>query len=105
MPYRRFLPFNAAGALVWGTTVVLVGYYAGESFAVVERYVGRVAAIVIAVPGGRRPRRVADPAPAARVRRRLGLTASSAQLLILRTWAGVLVGLALLPKAQASMLP
>ena len=49
MPYRRFLPFNAAGAIVWGTTIVLIGYYAGESFAVVERYVGRVAAIVIAV--------------------------------------------------------
>ena len=29
MPYRRFLAFNAAGAVVWGTGFVLLGYLAG----------------------------------------------------------------------------
>jgi membrane-associated protein len=49
MSYGRFFAFNATGGIVWSATVVLIGYYAGESFAAVERYVGRVAAIVIAV--------------------------------------------------------
>lgn len=48
MPYRRFLAFNAAGGLLWSITVVLVGYFAGESYARIEKLVGRGAAIVIA---------------------------------------------------------
>ena len=32
MPYRRFLTFNAAGGLVWGVGVVLLGYLAGASY-------------------------------------------------------------------------
>ena len=49
MPYGRFLTFNAAGGIVWGMAVVLVGFFAGESFSTVEKYVGRVAAIALAV--------------------------------------------------------
>ncbi|MGV8979239.1 MAG: DedA family protein [Cellulomonas sp.] len=45
MPYRTFLPFNAAGGLVWGTVVVLVGYLAANSYAQVERVMGRDAAL------------------------------------------------------------
>jgi len=47
MPYRRFLAFNAAGGLVWGTGFVLLGFVAGDSYKAVERSVGRVAALVV----------------------------------------------------------
>jgi membrane-associated protein len=48
MRYRRFLAFNAAGGIVWGTGVVLLGYLAGNSYAAVERSVGRGAALAAA---------------------------------------------------------
>lgn len=48
MPYRRFLAFNAAGGLVWGVTVVTLGYLAGQSYAQVAATFGRVAALVVA---------------------------------------------------------
>ncbi len=31
MPYRTFLPWNVAGAVVWGPGFVLLGYAAGGS--------------------------------------------------------------------------
>ena len=46
MPYRRFLVFNALGGLAWGVTFTLVGYLAGNSYAVVEKTVGRAGALV-----------------------------------------------------------
>lgn len=46
MPYRRFLAFNAAGGLIWGVTVVTLGYLAGQSYAQVAATFGRVAALV-----------------------------------------------------------
>ncbi|WP_088317681.1 DedA family protein [Kineosporia sp. R_H_3] len=46
MPYRRFLVFNAVGGIVWGVTFTLVGYLAGNSYAVVEKTVGRAGALV-----------------------------------------------------------
>lgn len=46
MPYRRFLAFNAAGALVWGSGVVLLGFLAGNSLARVEQSLGRGTAVV-----------------------------------------------------------
>jgi len=49
MRYPRFLAFNAAGGIVWGTGVVLLGYLAGSSYAAVERTVGRGLAIALAV--------------------------------------------------------
>jgi len=49
MPYPRFLFFNAAGGLVWGVGVTLLGYFTGSSYAVVERALGRGSAILIAV--------------------------------------------------------
>lgn len=49
MPYPRFLAFNAAGGVVWGTGVVLVGYLAGNSYQTVEKTVGRSFAIAVAV--------------------------------------------------------
>jgi membrane-associated protein len=49
MPYRRFLAFNVAGGLFWGTGVVLLGYLAGNSYDAVERVAGRAAAVVLIV--------------------------------------------------------
>jgi membrane protein DedA with SNARE-associated domain len=49
MPYRVFLPFNAAGGALWGTAVVLIGYLAGASYEKVEKSFGTGAAVVVAV--------------------------------------------------------
>jgi membrane protein DedA with SNARE-associated domain len=49
MPYRRFLVWNAAGGLVWGTGVALAGYLAGDSYARVEQDLGRGSAALLAV--------------------------------------------------------
>ena len=48
MRYRRFFAFNAAGGILWGAVVVLIGYLAGNSYAKVEQMFGRAAAIVVA---------------------------------------------------------
>lgn len=45
MPYRRFLLYNAAGAIVWAPTAVLLGYALGESWRLAERWLGRAGAI------------------------------------------------------------
>ncbi|GAA1579600.1 MULTISPECIES: DedA family protein [Kribbella] len=47
MRYLKFLAFNAAGGIVWGTAVVLLGYLAGNSYAKVEKTFGRAAALVV----------------------------------------------------------
>lgn len=49
MKYRVFLPWNAAGGIAWGATVVVAGYLAGESYHRVEKWLGRGAAGVVAV--------------------------------------------------------
>jgi membrane protein DedA with SNARE-associated domain len=70
IPYRRFLPWNAAGGIAWGVTVVLLGYAAGASYAQVGQTFGRdVALVVLAVVvvvawrlrAGRAERRSAGP--------------------------------------------
>jgi membrane-associated protein len=48
MRYPRFLAYNAAGGIVWGAGVVLLGYLAGNSYAAVERTVGRGLALAAA---------------------------------------------------------
>jgi membrane protein DedA with SNARE-associated domain len=48
MRYPVFLAFNAAGGIAWAAVVVGAGYLAGESYARVEKYVGRGAALVVA---------------------------------------------------------
>jgi membrane-associated protein len=47
MPYPRFLAYNAAGGVCWGTGFVLLGYLAGNSYQAVERAVGRGAALAV----------------------------------------------------------
>lgn len=40
MPYRRFLIYNAAGGLIWGTAVVLLGYFAGNAYLSLAKSIG-----------------------------------------------------------------
>jgi membrane protein DedA with SNARE-associated domain len=47
MPYRRFLAYNAAGGVVWGVGVVLLGFFAGNSYAAAARALGRTSAVVV----------------------------------------------------------
>jgi membrane protein DedA with SNARE-associated domain len=49
MPYGRFLAFNAAGGLLWGVAVVLLGFFAGQSYAAVAGVLGKVSAALVAV--------------------------------------------------------
>jgi membrane protein DedA with SNARE-associated domain len=44
MKYLKFLGYNAAGGLIWGAAVVLLGYAAGASYAKVESTFGHVTA-------------------------------------------------------------
>lgn len=51
MPYRRFLAFNALGAVLWGVSVTMLGYTAGAGYHEVERVAGRasIALLVLVV--------------------------------------------------------
>jgi membrane-associated protein len=47
MPYLRFLAYNAAGGLCWGTGFVLLGYLAGNSYKAVEHAAGQGLALAV----------------------------------------------------------
>jgi membrane protein DedA with SNARE-associated domain len=47
MRYSTFLAYNAAGGLVWGVAVVLLGYAAGASYAQVQQSLGRYSTFVV----------------------------------------------------------
>lgn len=47
MPYKLFLPYNAAGGVVWGAGFVILGFVAGNSYATVAKTVGRDLALVV----------------------------------------------------------
>jgi membrane protein DedA with SNARE-associated domain len=49
MPYLRFLAYNAAGGILWGASVVTVGYLAGRSYTKVEHVFGWAAAAAVAL--------------------------------------------------------
>jgi len=49
MLYRSFLPWNIAGALVWGPGFVLLGYGAGGSYHQVASWAGRASAVLLAL--------------------------------------------------------
>jgi membrane protein DedA with SNARE-associated domain len=51
MPYRRFLAFNAAGGMAWGSGFVLLGYLAGNSYEAVAQAAGRDIAVAIGALG------------------------------------------------------
>ncbi|WP_370467903.1 DedA family protein, partial [Microbacterium pseudoresistens] len=40
MPYRRFLLFNAAGGMIWGSAAVLIGYFAGNAYLGIAKSIG-----------------------------------------------------------------
>ena len=48
MPYPLFLTFNALGGLIWGVGFTLLGYFAGNSYAQVEKTAGRAIAVIVA---------------------------------------------------------
>jgi membrane-associated protein len=49
LPYRRFLPWNAVGGLIWGVGFTLLGYLAGASYKTVENYAGKLSEVILAV--------------------------------------------------------
>jgi membrane-associated protein len=49
MHYRTFRAFNAAGGVIWGAGVVLLGYFAGESYTRVEGLLGKGTAVAVVV--------------------------------------------------------
>lgn len=64
MPYARFLAFNLFACVAWAVITVLLGYFVGESWELVERWIGRtglaaaaLVAVIAAVVWWRRRRR------------------------------------------------
>jgi membrane protein DedA with SNARE-associated domain len=49
MPWRAFLFYNAAGAIVWCTVIALAGYALGHSWELLEKWVGRTSLLGLAV--------------------------------------------------------
>ena len=49
MPYRTFLPSNALGGVIWGTGVVLVGYFAGHAYEQIVSTFGKAAGALVIV--------------------------------------------------------
>lgn len=49
MPYRTFLPWNAAGGVIWAPGFVLLGYLAGGSYHQVSRWVWRASVVLLAM--------------------------------------------------------
>jgi membrane-associated protein len=47
MPYRVFLPANAAGGLVWGTAFCLLGYILGHAYTKVEHASGIASDVIL----------------------------------------------------------
>ena len=48
MPWRRFFIFNAAGGLVWGIGIALIGYAAGNSYQQAATWLGRSSSVLLA---------------------------------------------------------
>lgn len=46
MPYRTFLLYNTIGGTLWALTVVLLGFFAGQSYKTVEKYLGKASMIL-----------------------------------------------------------
>lgn len=49
MPYRRFLAWNAAGGIAWGTAATVGGYLAGASYRRLAHTMGQAGALVAVV--------------------------------------------------------
>ena len=49
LPWPRFLFYNASGAIVWSTAIALLGYALGNSWARLERLIGRTGLVGLAI--------------------------------------------------------
>ena len=49
MRYRQFLMYNALGAALWSAGFVLLGYFLGASWRVVEKWIGRTTLVLTGV--------------------------------------------------------
>lgn len=81
MPYRRFALANASGGALWGTTMVMAGYLAGNSWHTAGHYIsvvglGITAGLVVLLVGVRALRR----------RRARGTTRAKRRPVRNRTW-------------------
>ena len=47
MPYRIFLPANAAGGILWGTAYCLLGYFVGHAYTKVEHVSGLASDVLL----------------------------------------------------------
>ena len=45
MPYGIFALWSAIGCVAWGALFALIGYFFGESWGIIERYLGRAGLI------------------------------------------------------------
>lgn len=41
MPWRTFLVYNVAGAIIWAVAITILGYLFGNSWPLLEKWVGR----------------------------------------------------------------
>jgi membrane protein DedA with SNARE-associated domain len=48
MAWRRFLFYNASGAIVWASAVATAGYLLGHSWELLERWIGRAGLVALA---------------------------------------------------------
>jgi len=49
MPYRRFLPWNVAAGILWGSGSALLGYFAGENFEAIVHTMGWLGLALLAL--------------------------------------------------------
>lgn len=49
LPWRRFLFYNAIGAVVWASAIGVAGFILAESWETLERWIGRSGGIALAV--------------------------------------------------------
>jgi membrane protein DedA with SNARE-associated domain/membrane-associated phospholipid phosphatase len=49
MPWRTFLIYNASGALLWATAISLLGYFFGNSWQLIEQWVGRAGLFIAGI--------------------------------------------------------
>lgn len=47
MPYRKFVLYNAAGGTIWAVIFTLVGYFFGQSWQLIDKWIGRAGVFVL----------------------------------------------------------
>ena len=50
-PYLQFLAYNATGCILWATTFSLIGYWFGQSWHLLEHWIGRASIFVVLFGG------------------------------------------------------